>query len=269
MIRCLAIDLDDTLLKTDLTIDEADQTAIRRAVAAGVKVILASGRMVQSIRPYAQLLGLNLPLIAYNGAIIQAAGSGDILYNSPVPAQAAARVLLIFRQRGIHLNAYINDQLYMDELTSWGRDYAANAGVEPHVGDLSRILSTGPAHKLLGVAASEQIDAIQAELECEFDGALQFVKSKPLYLEILAPGVSKRKALEELAASWGLNRDEVMAIGDAPNDLAMLEWAGVGVAIGNARDKVKQAADLVVADHDHQGVAEAIERAIFNLEARG
>jgi Cof subfamily protein (haloacid dehalogenase superfamily) len=264
MIRCLAIDLDDTLLKTDLTIDEADRAAIRRAVAAGVKVLLASGRMVQSIRPYAQLLGLDLPLIAYNGAIIQAAGSDNILYHSPVPAQAAARVIPIFRRQGIHLNAYINDQLYMDELTSWGRDYAANAGVEPHaVGDLSRLLSTGRAHKLLGIGAIEQIDAIQGELEREFGGALQFVKSKPTYLEILAPGVSKRKALQELTAGWGLKRDEVMAIGDAPNDLAMLEWAGVGVAIGNAHDKVKQAADLVVADHDHHGVAEAITRLVL------
>jgi Cof subfamily protein (haloacid dehalogenase superfamily) len=264
LIRCIAIDLDDTLLKTDLTIDKTDQAAINRAVAAGVKVLLASGRMVQAIRPYAQLLGLDVPLIAYNGALVQEAVSGEILYHLPVPPQAAARVILLFQQHGIHLNAYINDQLYMDELTSWGLDYAANSRVEAHpVGDLNRILSTGPAHKLLGLGSVEQIDAMQAELEHEFNGALEFVKSKPNYLEILAPGVSKRKALQELTAGWGLARSEVMAIGDAPNDLAMLEWAGVGVAIGNARDSVKRAADLVVADHNHHGVAEAITRCVF------
>lgn len=264
MIRCLAIDLDDTLLKTDLTIDEADCKAIHRAVAAGVKVLLASGRMVRAIRPYARLLGLDVPLIAYNGAIIQAAASGEILYNCPVPVEAAARVIPIFRERHIHLNVYIDDQLYMDELTTWGRDYAAISRVEPHLADVLRISGNGPINKLLAIAAIEEIDTIHIELERLFGEALQFVKSKPNYLEILAPEVSKAKALQALTASWGMVRSEVMAIGDAPNDLAMLQWAGVGVAIGNACEPVKRAADLVVAGHDHHGVAEAIERAIFS-----
>jgi Cof subfamily protein (haloacid dehalogenase superfamily) len=123
---------------------------------------------------------------------------------------------------------------------------------------LFRILSDGPPHKLLGVGPVARIDAIHAELKDEFGATLELVKSKPNYLEILAPGVSKKNALQELTADWGLDRAEVMAIGDAPNDLAMVEWAGVGVAIGNACETVKQKADLVVADHDHQGVAEAI-----------
>jgi Cof subfamily protein (haloacid dehalogenase superfamily) len=259
LIRCIAIDLDDTLLKSDLTVDEKDCLAIRRAIAAGIKVLLASGRMARAIRPYAQLLGIDVPLIAYNGAMIQTAGSGKLLYHLPVPPRLAARVIPVFRQRQVHLNAYINDQLYMDELTVWGRDYAANSGVEAHpVGDLFRILSDGPPHKLLGVGPVARIDAIHAELKDEFGATLELVKSKPNYLEILAPGVSKKNALQELTADWGLDRAEVMAIGDAPNDLAMVEWAGVGVAIGNACETVKQKADLVVADHDHQGVAEAI-----------
>jgi Cof subfamily protein (haloacid dehalogenase superfamily) len=264
MIRCLAIDLDDTLLKTDLTIDEGDQEAIRRAGAAGVKVILASGRMVRAIRPYAQLLSLDAPMIAYNGAVIQTADSEKFIYHSPVPAQAAAKVNSLFRKRGIHLNAYIDDQLYMDELTAWGRDYAANSRVEAHpVGDIGRLLARKPVHKLLGIGTVAAIDGIHREMEREFGGVLQFVKSKPNYLEILALEVSKSEALRQLTAGWGLKRSEVMAIGDAPNDLAMLEWAGVGVAIGNACDAVKQVANLVVADHDHQGVAEAIERVVL------
>ncbi|HYH01892.1 MAG TPA: Cof-type HAD-IIB family hydrolase [Bacillota bacterium] len=267
MIRCIALDLDDTLLRSDLTIDAADQQAIRRAVATGVTVLLASGRMVQSMRPYVEQLGLDVPLIAYNGAIIQEAISGKILYHLPVPSQEALRLLPVFRRRGVHLNAYVNDQLYMDELTVWGQKYAANAGVIPHpVGDLGPVLAEGQPHKLLGVGELEQVDALRKELEVEFNGVLQFVKSKPNYLEILAPGVSKGQALAELTRSWGFKPEEVMAVGDAPNDLSMICWAGVGVAIGNARDEVKQAADLVVADHDHQGVAEAIERVVFGRE---
>jgi Cof subfamily protein (haloacid dehalogenase superfamily) len=264
MIRCIAIDLDDTLLQTDLTIAPEDRAAIARAVASGIKVLLASGRMVQSMRPYALKLELDVPLIAYNGAIIQETISGKDLYNQPVPAEAALKLVPIFRKYGIHLNAYVNDRLYMDKLTCWGEKYAANAGVTPHpVGDLCALLAAEPSHKLLGVGEVEQIDRIREFLRQEFGDRLQFVKSKPTYLEILAPGVSKGSALRELAGGWGFDRSEVMAIGDAPNDLSMVEWAGVGVAIGNACAVLKEAADLTVADHDHRGVAEAFEKVVF------
>ncbi|NLY74493.1 MAG: HAD family phosphatase [Firmicutes bacterium] len=263
MIRCIAIDLDDTLLRSDLTISPEDKSAIRRAIKEGIKVLLASGRMVQSMRPYVRELGLDVPVIAYNGAIIQEAISGKILYHRPVPPEEARRLVPIFREAEIHLNAYINDELYMDELTEWGQKYAANAGVTPHpVGDLCRYLEE-PSHKLLAVGEAERIDWIQERLRNEFGDRLQFVKSKPTYLEILAPEVSKGAALRELAAGWGLNRNEVMAIGDAPNDVSMVAWAGAGVAIGNGVPEVKEKAVLVVADHDHNGVAEALDKLVF------
>ncbi len=267
MIRCIAVDLDDTLLRTDLTISDADKRAIRRAIGAGVKVLIASGRMIRAMRSYVEELELDVPLIAYNGALIQEAVSGRVLYQRPVPVAEAHRLIDIFRAAGIHLNVYIHDELYMDRLTEWGERYATNAGVEPHpVGDLQTFLKEA-SPKLLGVGEPEAIDRIQASLREEFGERLQFVKSKPTYLEILAPGVSKGLALRELADLWGLDRTEVMAVGDAPNDLSMIEWAGVGVAIGNAWPAVKERADLVVADHDHDGVAEAIRRAVFGEQA--
>ncbi len=264
MIRCIAIDLDDTLLRSDLTISPDDKLAIRKAIGEGVKVLLASGRMVESMRPYVRELELDVPVIAYNGAIIQEALSGKILYHRPVPVEEARKLIPIFRETGIHLNAYINDELYMDQLTEWGQKYAANAGVTPHpVGDLLQYLNE-PSHKLLAVGEVEKIDRIQARLREEFQGRLQFIKSKPTYLEILSPNVSKGMALQELTVGWGMARDEVMAIGDAPNDLSMVTWAGAGVAIGNASPVIKENASLVVADHDHNGVAEAIGKLIFN-----
>lgn len=264
MIRCIAIDLDDTLLRSDLTVSSEDKSALCKAIHKGVKVLLASGRMIQSMRPYVRELELDVPVIGYNGAIIQEALSGKILYHRPVPTEEALKLVPIFREAGIHLNAYINDELYMDELTEWGQKYAANAGVTPHpIGDLRRYLNQ-PSHKMLAVGEVDRIDRIQFQLQEEFGDRLQFVKSKPTYLEILAPGVSKGKALQELAAGWSMDRNEVMAIGDAPNDLPMIVWAGAGVAIGNAAPAVKEKAVLVVADHDHNGVAEALEKLVFN-----
>lgn len=268
MIRCIAIDLDDTLLDKNLNISEENFSAIQKAIKVGVKVLLASGRMVQSMRPYAQKLQLNVPLIAYNGAIIQEAVSGKILYHAPVPKAEALRIIPIFQEEGVHLNAYVNDELYMDQLTPWGEKYAANAGVIPYpVGDLAAFLEKSPdlPHKLLGVGEPNKIDQIQALLRQGFGESLQFIKSKPTYLEILAPEVSKGLALQELARGWGIDRDEVMAIGDAPNDLSMVAWAGAGVAIGNACEMVKEKAVLVVADHNRNGVTEAINKVVFGL----
>ncbi len=152
----------------------------------------------------------------------------------------------------------------MEELTDWGKLYAKNAGVSPHaVGDqLVELLAKEASHKLLGLGEKAAIDAIQGRLQQQWGEKLQFVKSKPNYLEILAPGVSKGNALQELINGWGWSREEVMAIGDAPNDLSMIKWAGIGVAIGNACELVKSQADLIVADHDHQGVAAAIQQAL-------
>jgi Cof subfamily protein (haloacid dehalogenase superfamily) len=258
MIRCIAVDLDDTLLDKELNISEANYTAIQKAIQLKIKVLLASGRMVQSMRPYAQKLQLDVPLIAYNGAIIQEAISGKTLYHAPVPRAETLKLIPFFREAGIHLNAYLRDELYMDKLTSWGEKYAANAGVTAYpVGDLVELIQQSPdlPHKMLGVGEAEKIDQIQERLREEFGETLQFIKSKPTYLEILAPGVSKGLALQELATGWGIDRGEVMAIGDA--------WAGVGVAIGNAGEAVKRHADLIVADHNHSGVAEAINKVVF------
>jgi len=264
MIGCLAIDLDDTLLRNDLTISVADQTAIKTAVAKGVKVLLVSGRMVRAMRPLAAFLGLNLPLIAYNGALIQDFPSGKVLYHRPVPGPEALEVADFLKKAGIHINVYLNDELYMEELTEWGKSYAAISGVTPHIiGDLRRVLLNNVSHKLLGLAEPPVIDELLDKLRQKYRGTLQLVKSKPTYLEVLAEGVSKGEALRKLAAEWGLSRSEVMAIGNAPNDLSMIEWAGIGAAIGNADAVVKERADLVVADNEHGGVAEAIERFII------
>lgn len=264
MIRCIAMDLDDTLLTSDLTISAQNQAAIRKAVEKGVKVLLASGRMVQSMKPYAQMLNLDVPLIAYNGAIIQEAVSGEILYHNPVPSSFAIQLVSLFRSRNIHLNAYLQDQLYMETLSEWGKKYAANAGVTPYpVDDLIPLLQKSSPHKMLGLAEADEIAAIQKFLQQKFGEQLIFICSKPSYLEILAPGVSKGNALKEVTKIWGFKPDEVMAIGDAPNDISMVEWAGVGVAIGNAVSGLKEVASLVVADHDHDGVAEAINRMVL------
>ncbi|MCL6589700.1 MAG: Cof-type HAD-IIB family hydrolase [Firmicutes bacterium] len=269
MIRCIAMDLDDTLLDDDLTISLENRTAIQKAGQLGVKIILASGRMAQSMRPYSQELNLDQPVIAYNGALVYDVITGQALDHHPVPRELALELIPIIRGAGIHLNVYLKDELYMEELTDWGRKYAANCSVSPRlVRDLRRLVTEGP-HKMLAIGTISEIERLQARLEEHFRGQLDFTRSKPNYLEILGPGVSKGSALQRLVTRWGIDRSEVIAIGDAPNDLEMITWAGIGVAMGNAVDQVKERAGFIAPDNNHHAVAEVIQRFVLSREERG
>lgn len=264
-IRCIATDLDGSLLQSDSTISATEKAAVRRAVDNGISVLLSSGRMMQSMRPFAEELELNVPMISYNGAIIQESISRKILYHEPVPMNLAVDIFRFFNDRKVHLNVYLNDRLYMAELTEWGKFYEKAASVTAYpvgAAKLEELLSTEPSHKMLAIAEADVLDDLQEEMRREYGDSIQYIKSKTRYLEILAPGVSKGNALKTLTESWGLQREEVMAIGDAPNDLSMITWAGVGVAMGNSFDEVKEQADLVVADNNHNGFTEAVEWAL-------
>lgn len=263
MIRCMASDLDGTLLRDDRTISQENREAINQALQHGIKVMLASGRMIKAIRPFFDQLGLDLPVIAYNGAVVQEPLSGKVLAQHPIDPQLAANVVAIFREARVHLNLYQRDELYMDEQSEWGRKYAAMNAVKPHlVPDLAAVI-TEPPPKLLGIADLDTIDRMETLLKQRFGDALTLTRSLPNHLEIVAPGVSKAAALAELTGQWDIKPEEVMAIGDGPNDLPMLHWAGIGVAVGNAAPEVKAEANWVVADNNHNGVAEALNRAML------
>jgi Cof subfamily protein (haloacid dehalogenase superfamily) len=262
MIRCIAMDLDDTLLNDSLEVSEDNKAAIKKAAAKGIKVLLASGRMVRSMRFYSSMLNLDIPLIAYNGAVIQESMSDKILYSNPVPMKEAVKVISVFKERNIHLNIYLNDELYMDKLTSFGDKYSKDVRVQAHiVDDIAGVMKVDP-YKMLGIGKVSEIEEIQSYLKGQKEINLDFIRSKPHYLEILAPDVSKADALKKLTTMWNIESDEVMAIGDAPNDISMMEWAGIGVAVGNATDHVKQKADMVVSDNNNSGVAEAIYKVL-------
>ena len=260
MIRCIAMDLDDTLLDDKLDISKENRTALRKAMKKGIKILLASGRMVQSMKIYSAMLELDIPLIAYNGAVIQESVSGKILYSNPVPLDDAFKVIDEFKTRGIHINIYLKDELYMNELTVWGDRYARDVRVKAHVvNDIKKIMDIEP-YKMLGIGEVPVIEMMQEYLLGRDDINLDFIRSKPHYLEILASGVSKGSALKKVTESWDFDRSEVMAIGDAPNDISMIEWAGTGVAVGNASEPVKKSADMIVATNNNNGVAEAINK---------
>lgn len=264
-IDLLAIDLDDTLLTDDLTIPAACVDAVRRAQAYGVRVVLATGRMFRSALPYARQLALSDPLICYNGALI-ASPEGEALHHEPVPAAPLAELIDIAGEHDLCLNLYVDDRLYVKELTPQVAYYTSIAGVEAHpVGDLHRFLAgrSAGSTKALVVDEATGVDQWLPQLTERFAGRLAIARSKPRYIEVMAPGVDKGRALASVAKTLSVLAERVMAIGDSFNDLGMLAFAGWPVAMGNAPLAVRERARAVTGTNDAAGVAQAIEEWIL------
>jgi Cof subfamily protein (haloacid dehalogenase superfamily) len=267
-IRLIAMDLDDTLLTPELTISRENCRAIKEAAGRGVNVVIATGRMFRATKIFADQFDFDMICLCYNGALIKTSQSGKVLGCDSVPLPAAKRILKRFLDYGLAINAYCDDRLYQREPTPDGLNYARMSKVQPiYAGkDLHEYISEAP-HKVLGMKDPEELDRIQPVLEKEFAGEVYLTRSKPNYLEGLKWGLSKGYALERLTAKMGIARDEVMTIGDAPNDREMLEWAGVGVAVGNAHPDALRVANWVAPDYRENGVAAAIERFVLRVGA--
>lgn len=260
----MAIDLDDTLLDSGLRISPRCTRDIRALKEQGVKVTLATGRMYRSALKYALQLGMELPLITYQGALVKDTLSGEVLYFRPV-GEMASSVMEFLKARGVYYHTYFNDQLCVESLSPEALAYSRLAGVEltlmPDLIGASRSL---PALKIMAISEqTSRLDPIEADLKASFGQDLYITRSKMHYLEIMHRDANKARALQLVAAHYGISRSEVLAVGDSYNDLAMLAWAGIGVAVGNAPQLVKEAADDVTLSNDEDGVAEALEKWIL------
>ena len=258
--KLAAIDLDGTLLGSNHDISPANAAAVKRAAEQGAKIVLASGRQWHTIDAFAEKLGLpaDAPIIAYNGAMIRTHG-GDTWFHQPLPAGAARKIVHYCDQHGCHLNYYLDDILYVRDDTHWGRMYQQRTGTVPHiVGDLTQFAGKQPT-KLILIDTLEVTNRLLKEFQSEFGNSLYILKTEDEYLEFMDPGVSKGVALAQTAEHFGVTAAQCVAFGDSYNDIPMLEWAGLGVAMENARPEVKAAADRVAPRNDEDGVAQVLD----------
>ncbi|WP_031516695.1 Cof-type HAD-IIB family hydrolase [Desulfofalx alkaliphila] len=261
--KLIAVDMDDTLLTSDLRLSQFSLETVRRVREKGIHITLATGRMFSSVKPYAKQLGINLPLITYQGALVKNALSGEVLLHRPVPLELAQGVIAALNKYGYHINLYVDDQLYVEEITPEARRYAEICGIEAKaVGDLRQFLQKAPT-KILAVAPEEKIDLLMNEIAPQYGNLLHITKSKPFYLEFSHPQATKGEALAMLADLYGVKREEVMAVGDGYNDVEMLKYAGTAVVVGNARDEIKALADYVARSNDEDGVAHALQELVL------
>jgi Cof subfamily protein (haloacid dehalogenase superfamily) len=221
--------------------------------------VLVTGRMFQSVRRYALEAQLDDPVVCYQGAVVAEPVSGRWLRHEPIPLELARETIAALNEAGFGLNCYVDDELYVAEITPGARSYADFQHIELHpVGDLLAWLDRPPT-KLVVIDAPEVLDDLKDRMVARFDGRLYISKSLPYFLEFASPHVTKAAGLEFVAEQVGFTRETTVAFGDGENDIELVEWAGYGVAVANAHDQVKELADFVCPSVDEEGVAQVLE----------
>lgn len=270
MIRLVASDLDGTLLNNEWQISPQNSAAIRQTVAKGVKVTLATGRMAASTRKYAEQLGLDVPLITYHGALVEQALSGEVLYRKVVPVELAAELLEILVKKGVHTQFFIKDRVFVRKHNAYSEYYSRMSGLQVEETDIYKLLQKEPegCEKILCIAEEEDLPKIVVELKEIYGDRLHFTSSSPNFFDMLNPEVNKGAALKALAERWEIKASEVLACGDSQNDIEMLSYAGIGVAMENAHPELKKIADYITASNEQDGVAKALVKFVLGQEER-
>jgi len=227
--------------------------ALTRIREAGVSVIACTGRPFPGAIPWTEKLGLDGPLVCYQGAEIREPNGGKILDHG-VRHQEAMEVIRFARERDLHVQAYRDDRLIVERDRPEAHVYAEHASMTIHlVGDLDSAM--GPTTpKLVIVAAPATLEALLPEARRRWQGRLNVATSTPDYLEFTSIESDKASALRFMCERLGVQQPQTVAVGDGRNDASMIEWAGLGVAIQGSPDEVQRVADRTIPGPGHGGI---------------
>ena len=264
-IHMVAIDLDGTLLNSDKEITQATATILRAArEQAGVKIVLATARPPRSVMPFYDLLDLDTPMINYNGALVIDPTCQHVLMHRPIPAKVSRGIIQLARSTypDVLVSAEVMDHWFTDRFdpaynTETGRLFPPDR-VEPVENWADQSMT-----KLLLLGKPQGLREVAEAIHQTFPHQVNIVQTEDYLLQIMHATVSKAQALRVVAAEMHLRRHQVMAIGDNANDVGMLQWAGIAVAMENAAPQALAVADHVADHHDADGAAHAVRQLIL------
>lgn len=267
-IKMLALDLDGTLTNSEKKITPRTLAALDAAMQKGVTVVLASGRPTVGVQPVAQTLGLPERggcILSYNGGKIVDCRTGETLYQRQFPPELIPEVCAFAAEMDAAVLSYDRKGVVSERPEDpWVlQESSINKIPSQKVDDLAAYLNY-PVCKLLIAVDPARMPAVEAAAQARFGGRIGVFRSCDFFLELVPLGVGKDTSLAAVLQARGLGPENLMAVGDGMNDLPMIRYAGMGVAMANADPAVKAQADYVTAaDNDHDGVAEAVEKYIL------
>lgn len=258
MIKLVATDIDGTIFIPEKEFTPAVKDCIRRLSRLGVKVVLVTGRMNAAATKIAKDLGLNTPVVSYQGGLVTE--NGKILYERYLTLEQTEKILGWAKKENIHINLYNDDILYSEKDCYEVQRYCNNLHTERTIKSFDEI-NKNKINKLLAIDYSnpERITRYEKELQDVFPD-LYIVKSTPYFLEFSNPEASKKCAVEFLQNYWGLRKEEILTIGDQNNDIALLQAGGVKIAMGNATEELKEIADYITDSVYEDGFVAAMEK---------
>ncbi|WP_080145733.1 sugar-phosphatase [Marinilactibacillus piezotolerans] len=259
----IAIDMDGTLLNPDRKVTDEVKKAIHEAKQAGIKIVLCTGRPYPGVISYLDELDLKNTgdyVITYNGALVQKSDTEEVISQHTMDHEDYLILEKAAREAGVHFHAIRNDGIYTPN-----KDIGKYSVVESFINEVPLFYSPveemdpkTPYNKMMMIDEEPILEAAIAQLPNELWEKYTILRSEPYFLEFLNKKANKGIALEDLANSLDIPRERVMSIGDSGNDVHMIEYAGTGVAMGNAKDAVKDVADAFTTSNAENGVAKAI-----------
>jgi Cof subfamily protein (haloacid dehalogenase superfamily) len=270
-IRLVVLDIDGTIAGENNVISPTVQKAVRALREKGIQVAIATGRMFHSALRFYEVLDLELPLMTYQGALIQEPKTGKIHRHWTLAKSTALGLLNYFEQvdfqQHLSVHAYVNDRLYVRTITPESQVYSDRTGVDLHpIGDLRTLIQEHEPTKLLALSLNaDHIDSLYTNLRSQYSPAeLYLTKSIATFFEATNPLVNKGTAVKYIAEELlGFSPHQVLTIGDNFNDVEMIQYAGIGVAMGNAPEPVKAFADWVAPDVEADGAAIALSKILL------
>lgn len=269
--------MDGTLLNSDHEVSKRNKEALKKARELGVNIAITTGRLFCSARYYSDLIGIDTPVIASNGSYIKNKFNDTAILENPMPKDVAIEIYNIVKKHGLTVNFNSWDTLIREDFIPENHAYYIMNQDLPEekrvkflvCEDIIPTLEDFQGNILKGIVFEDgknkdNLWAAKEELKDTFGDKLHIVSSGDNNFEVMMGNSSKGNAVAYLAESLGIKPDEVMCIGDSENDISMIKYAGVGVAMGNGLDIVKEVADYVTDTNNNSGVGKAIEKFVLN-----
>ena len=260
--------MDGTLLTSEKKISENTKKALKEAEAKGVKVVLASGRPLSGITRYLEELDLfkgDDYVLSFNGGIVINSKTEEVVTSSLLKGSDLKAIYNISKELDINIHAFsVKEGLITPKMSQYTQHECDINGIEATIKDFNEIENDEDIVKVMMIDPQEKLDKAIEKLPKDLYDKYSVFKSAPFFLEFTNKDVDKGKGLKKLGDYLGIKQKEIIACGDAGNDLSMVKFAGLGVAMENATDDVKQAADYITLSNDKDGIAHVVNKFILN-----